>query len=69
MVSTEDDIRYINSMTNEELLERWRNAPVGCTYFIGTPGMHARIRLAEFQKTDPKGFTEASKRIEWTRDD
>ena len=61
---TTEQKTYIDSLSYEEMLRRWRFAPVGDPIFQGEAGDYFAARMAELraQGSDHVG---ASKRIGW----
>ena len=60
---------FIDGLDCEQLLRRWRFAPVGDDWFQGETGEYWRERLAYCRAQTPILFVEASKRIGWGRVD
>ncbi len=55
----------IDSMSHRALLSRWRNAPVGDTWFQGETGKYWSKRMAKLRGKDPGGAVADSKSIGW----
>ena len=62
---TEENKKHIDNMSYEELLRRWRFAPVGDPWFQGETGKYWGDRMAELRKTSD--HVGASKRIGWEK--
>lgn len=60
------DREWIMSATIEQLLHRWRMAPIGDAWFqdADRAELHHR-RMSELRAQHPEGWTAASKRIGW----
>ena len=65
MELTEEMKKQIDTMDYEQLLRKWRFAPVGDPMFQGEVGKYSAIRLAELRAKEPDGGAAASKRIGW----
>jgi len=65
MKLTPENKAHIDAMSYESLLSRWRNAPIGDTWFQGETGEYWGKRMAEMRDADPGGAVAASKRIGW----
>lgn len=57
--------QWIDGASYEELLRRWRHAPVGDPIFQDELGEHYKATLAEKRNAEPDGGVGASKRIGW----
>ena len=64
---TEENRKYINSLSYEQLLSKWRFAPVGDKWLQGETGAYWGKRMAEMRDKDPAEAVAASKRIGWER--
>ena len=67
MKLTKHNKRYIDSLDYEQLLSRWRFAPIGDPWFQGETGDYWGERMNELRR-QPGGDEEhvrASKRIGW----
>lgn len=67
MELTEKNKEYIDGLSYESLLSRWRNAPLGDTWLQGETGTYWGKRMAELRK-QPGGqekHVSASKSIGW----
>ena len=53
----------IDAASYEELLARWRSAPVGSPWFVGELGRYYQQRMREKRNQDPAEAVAASKRI------
>jgi len=62
---TEENKAHIDSMSYEDLLRRWRNAPAGDPWFQGETGKYWGERMKELRSADPEDHVAASKRIGW----
>ena len=62
---TKENKAHIDSLSYEGLLSRWRNAPVGDTWFQGETGQYWGKRMAKLRSQDEGGAVAASKRIGW----
>jgi hypothetical protein len=56
---------HIDSLSYEQLLSRWRFAPVGDPWFTDETGDYWRKRMGELREKDPGEAVAASKRIGW----
>ena len=66
---TQDNKAHIDALTLEELLRRWRFAPIGDPWFQGETGTYWAQRMKEL-RADPGGqaaHVAASKAIGWER--
>ncbi|HBC94343.1 MAG TPA: hypothetical protein DCZ10_15950 [Pelotomaculum sp.] len=59
---TEKSKKYIDSLSYESLLARWRFAPVGDPWFQGETGDYWRKRMSEIK---PQNHAGISKRVGW----
>lgn len=62
---TPENKARIDSLTLEQLLERWRNAPVGDPKFQGETGAYWGARMTALRNERPADFISASKSIGW----
>lgn len=62
---TAENKAYIDSLSHYGLLERWRNAPVGDSWFQGDTGTYWGKRMAELKSQDNAGAVRDSKDIGW----
>lgn len=66
MILSEENKKYIDSLSYFDLLERWRNAPVGWAYFMGETGDYWAARMKELRsKEGNAAHVQASKTIGW----
>lgn len=56
---------WIDGATYEELLTRWRLAPVGHLMFQGETGEYYKAVMLRKREEEPDGGVGASKRIGW----
>ena len=56
---------YIDSLSYDALLSRWRFAPVGDQWFTDESGQYWSDRMAELRKQDNLIHVAASKKIGW----
>lgn len=63
-ILSEQDKAYIDSLSYEMLLERWRFAPAGDRWFIGARATYWSDRMAELRNADAD-HVGASKRLGW----
>lgn len=56
---------WIDNASYEELLRRWRTAPVGSNWFQGEIGAHYTKVMLEKRKQDPEAAVRVSKNIGW----
>lgn len=54
---------WIDNATYEDLLRKWRNAPSGSAFFIGTIGDYYAERMKALKEADSAGAVRASKNI------
>jgi hypothetical protein len=60
-------IAWIDSASLEQLLRRWRFAPIGDQFFVGVVGEHFSDTIAERRKTEGNSaWTAASKSVGWS---
>lgn len=62
---TEDLKKYIDKLSYEELLRRWRFAPAGDSWFEGETGDYWAKVMAE--KRDTVDHVAVSKRVGWKK--
>lgn len=62
---TEANKKHIDAMSYKVLLSRWRNAPIGDTWFEGETGKYWGKRMAEVRDRPETDHVGASKRIGW----
>lgn len=62
---TPENKTYIDGMTYEQLLSKWRFACPGDSWFQGETGKYWGRRMNELRSQDPAGAVAASKRIGW----
>ena len=65
MKLTPENKKYIDSLSYESLLRRWRFGPVGDKWFQDETGDYWGQRMAELRDKDPAGAVSASKTIGW----
>ena len=65
MELTEERKAHIDGLSYEQLLSKWRFAPMGESWFQGETGKYWGDRLAEKRDADPGGAVAASKLIGW----
>jgi len=63
---TPDRKAKIDSMAYEDLLYRWRNAPIGDLWFQGETGEYWGRRMKELREQG-ENHVQASKKIGWGR--
>ena len=63
-MSDEDLKKKIDAMNYEQLLRRWRNAPVGDPFFQGEVGAYYTERMNKLRE-EGADHTGASKNIGW----
>jgi hypothetical protein len=56
---------WIDNASYEELLRKWRFAPIGDSFFQGDTGAYYGGALAAKRDADPDAAVAASKRIGW----
>ena len=66
MQLTEKNRAYIDGLSYETLLSRWRFAPMGDPWFQGETGFYWSVRMAEL-RTKGADHVGASKQIGWGR--
>jgi hypothetical protein len=59
--------KYIDGLSYEELLSRWRFAPVGDKWFQGETGDYWSKRMKELRESDNTAHVMASKNIGWDK--
>jgi hypothetical protein len=64
---TEKNKAYIDSLSAERLLSRWRFAPIGDPWLQGETGKYWGNRLRRLRESSPEKLTAASKRIGWDK--
>ncbi len=64
---TEENKKYIDSLSITGLLSKIRYAPPGDPWFQGETGDYWMKRYAEVRNADPEAHTRASKDIGWER--
>ena len=62
---TPENKNHIDSLTYYQLLDRWRNAPVGDPWFQGETGSYWAKTLAKKRNADPAQAVADSKTIGW----
>lgn len=62
---TDEEKAYIDNASTQELLRKWRFAPLGSDYFYGERGEYFKTVLFARQRADPAAWTAASKAIGW----
>lgn len=62
---TPENKAHIDGLSQEDLLRRWRFAPVGDPWLQGETGDYWRTVLAKLQQENPAAHTAASKAIGW----
>lgn len=63
---TDEQMReWIDSATHEQLLRKWRTAPVGDPFFQGDLGQYYANAMKQKRQQDPRAAVAASKRIGW----
>ena len=65
MTLNSEDKEWIDNATYEQLLKRWRTAPVGNRWFQGQLGAYYIKVMLEEQARDPEAAVRASKSIGW----
>jgi len=63
MKLTAENKKYIDDLSYEGLLRRWRFAPAGDPWFQGETGRYWSDRLAEMRDKDNAAHVAASKKI------
>ena len=56
---------HIDGLSHEDLLSRWRSAPVGDPWLQGETGEYWGKRMAESRNANPDEHVRASKAIGW----
>jgi len=65
-MNSEEMKKWIDDASYEQLLSRWRSAPVGDPMFIGGVGSYYKEKMAEKQsQIGDEEAVRASKRIGW----
>jgi hypothetical protein len=67
MTLTEENKKYIDSLTYAQLLEKWRFSPPGDLWFQDETGAYWGRRLANLRDEDPDNAVQASKDLGWSR--
>jgi hypothetical protein len=62
---TEEQKAWIDSASHEQLLSKWRFAPLGDPMFQGESGDYYAEALAKKRTEDPERHVRASKSIGW----
>ena len=62
---TPEQKEWIDQASYEDLLRRWRFAPVGDPFFQGDTGDYYSKIMGELRAADPAGHVAASKSIGW----
>jgi hypothetical protein len=62
---TEAQKRWIDNASYDQLLNKWRFAPVGDPMFQGETGEYYADRMSKLRKLDPDAHVRASKTIGW----
>ena len=62
---TPEQKKWIDEATYEELLRKWRFAPVGEPMFQGNTGKYYSKVMKERRSANPAGHVSASKSIGW----
>jgi hypothetical protein len=65
MQLTEENKKYIDGLSYESLLSKWRFAPVGDKWFEGDTGTYWGDRMKEIRAKDNAVHVAASKSIGW----
>jgi hypothetical protein len=65
MKLTPENKAYIDSLTYEQLLYKWRFTPTGDKWMQDETGGYWGQRMAELRAADPDGAVQASKQIGW----
>lgn len=65
MELTADNKKHIDNLTYEQLLSRWRFAPIGDPWFQGETGDYWGERMSELRSADNAQHVRASKKIGW----
>jgi hypothetical protein len=69
MKLTPENKAYIDRLSYEGLLSRWRNAPLGDRWFQDETGEYWGARLQEMRKKETDNGVAVSKRIGWETTD
>lgn len=67
MKLTNENKAYIDGLSYEQLLRRWRFTPVGDKWFQDETGTYWGKRMAELRTQDNARHVSASKSIGWER--
>lgn len=67
MELTDEVKKQIDAMDYEEMLRRWRFAPVGDAIFSGAAGGYYAKRMFALRDKDPQASVSASKQIGWDK--
>ena len=67
MQLTEENKAHINAMSIEQLLSRWRFAPIGDPWFQDETGDYWGKRMSELRAQDNDQYVTASKSIGWQK--
>ena len=67
MKLTDKNKAYIDNLSYEALLSRWRFAPVGDLWFQDETGTYWGKRMAELRNQDNAAAVAASKAIGWEK--
>lgn len=62
-MTDEEMKQWINDATLEQLLRKWRQAPIGDPMFQGEVGKYYAEVMTAKRVADPAGWVKASKRI------
>ena len=62
---TPEQKKWIDEATTEDLLRKWRFAPVGEPMFQGDTGEYYSEVMKKKRSADPEGHVRASKSIGW----
>jgi len=62
---TPENKNYIDGLSYESLLARWRFAPAGDPWFQGETGEYWGKKMSELRTQDPGGAVRASKTLGW----
>ena len=64
-MTTEEAKKAIDAMSYEQLLRRWRHAPIGDPFFQGEVGKYFSTVMTKKRGEDPDEAVRASKSIGW----
>ena len=65
-MSKDEMVKWIDNATYEQLLSRWRFAPVGDPFFTGEiGGYYTKVMAEKRARVGVAGHVEASKKIGW----